>query len=143
VGKGRAVYLNLSPQRYLMYRQEGTDTDEHRWSFLGEVGLVPWIRVTPLATGRLPKLETVAWSKDGRTLVLILQNASIRTPSSGGAAAEDLVEARIPIRVQLAAPVTGVVNERTGQPLPDGDRFQLELDTTEAVFFSFQGSAAR
>ena len=138
VGKGRAVYLNLSPQRYLMYRQEGTDTDEHRRTFLRDVGIVPWIRVTPLATGRLPKLEVVSWSKDGRTLVLILQNASIQTSSSGGAAAEDLVEARIPVQVQLAAPVTGVVNERTGQPLPDGDRFQIELDTTEAVFFSFR-----
>jgi hypothetical protein len=76
-------------------------------------------------------------------LVLILQNASLRTSSSGGAAAEDLVEARIPLRVQLAAPVTGVVNERTGQRLPDGDRFQLELDTAEAAFLSFKGSAAR
>jgi hypothetical protein len=130
VGKGRAVYLNLSPQRYLMYRQEGTDTDEHRRTFLRDVGIVPWIRVTPLATG--PKLETVAWSKDGRTLVLILQNTS-----------DELIEARIPVRVQLAAPVTGVVNERTGQRLPDGDRFRFELDTAEAVFFSFQGSAAR
>jgi Beta-galactosidase trimerisation domain len=144
VGKGRAVYLNLSPQRYLMYRQEGTDTDAHRQIFLQEAGVVPWIRVTPLATGRLPKLETVSWSKNGRTLVLILQNASIvRTSPAGGSAAEDLIEARIPVRVQLAAPVKGVVNERTGQPLPDGDRFQLELDTTEAVFFSFQGGAPR
>ncbi len=131
VGKGQAVYLNLSPQRYLMYRQEGTDTDAHRQTFLGAAGIVPWIVATPLGTGRLPKLETVAWCKDGRTLVLILQNTS-----------DELVEARIPVRVQLAAPVTGVVNERTGQPLPQGDRFELELelDTTEALFFSFQGA---
>ncbi|MFP5288209.1 MAG: beta-galactosidase trimerization domain-containing protein, partial [Thermoanaerobaculia bacterium] len=141
-GKGRAVYLNLSPQRYLMYRQERADTDEHRRTFLQAVGVTPWIRVTPLATGRIPKLETVAWSQNGRTLVLIVQNASlVRTSLSGGTAAEDLVEARIPVRVQLAAPVRGVVDERTGRPLPDGDRFQLELDTTEALFFSFQGRA--
>lgn len=142
VGKGRAVYLNLSPQRYLMYRQERTDTDEHRRTFLQAVGVTPWIRVTPLATGRLPKLETVAWARDGRTLVLIVQNASlVRTSLSGGSAAEDLVEARIPVRVQLAAPVRGVLDERTGRPLPNGDRFQLELETTEALFLSFQGGA--
>jgi hypothetical protein len=129
-GKGRAVYLNLSPQRYLMYRQEGADTEAHRRTFLGEAGIVPWIVVIPLANSlaKGPKLETVAWSKGGRTMVLILQNTS-----------DELIEARIPVRVQLAAPVKGVVNERTGQPLPDGDRFQIELDTTEAVFFSFQG----
>lgn len=137
VGKGRAVYLNLSPQRYLMYRQERTDTDAHRRTFLpGPPGVTPWIQVQAGGT----KLEVTAWSKEGRTLVLILQNASIvRTSESGGAAAEDLVEARIPIRVRLAAPVTGVLDERTDRPLPDGDRFQFELDTTEAVFFSFLG----
>ena len=34
VGRGKAVYLNLSPQRYLQYREEGTDTDAHRATFL-------------------------------------------------------------------------------------------------------------
>jgi hypothetical protein len=141
VGRGRAVYLNLSPQRYLMYRQERTDTDAHRCTFLRPVfdaGVAPWLRVT--SPSPLPKLEFAAWSKDGRTLVFIVQNASIvRTSESGGAAAEDLVEARVPVEVRLARPVTGAVDERTGRPLPDGDRFQLELDTTEALFFSFQG----
>ena len=146
VGKGRAVYLNLSPQRYLMYRQEGTDTEQHRRTFLHHVlaaGAVPWIKAAPLGKGPHPKLETVVWSKGGRTLVLILQNAALVTSPNGGSAAEDLVEARIPVRVQLAGPVTGTVDERTGEPLPDGDRFQMELDTTEALFLSFHGDAPR
>lgn len=148
VGNGRAVYLNLSPQRYLMYRQEGVDTDEHRRTFLHplrEAGVVPWLRATPVRTGGPPlRLEVTAWSKAGRTLVFILQNAPIvSTSTSGGAAAEALVEARVPVRIQLAGPVTGVMDERTGQPLPDGDRFELELDTTEALFFSFQGGVPR
>ena len=113
VGKGKAVYLNLSPQRYLV------DRDERRRIFLDPLGIRPWIEVSP------PKLETVSWSKDGRMLVLIL-------------AAEPIADRRIPVRIRLAAPVTGAVDERTGRPLPDGDRFQLDLDPAEAVFLSFR-----
>lgn len=140
-GKGLAVYLNLSPQRYLMYRQERTDTDAHRRLFLQPVfdaGVRPWLQIT--SNVRLPKLETTAWSRDGRTLAFIVQNVPlVKTSESGGVAAEDLLEARVPIEVRLAGPVTGALDERTGRPLPDGDRFQFEMDTTEAVFFSFQG----
>lgn len=145
VGRGRAVYLNLSPQRYLIYRQEGTDTEEHRRTFLHplrEAGVEPWLQAVPV--GRPLKLEVTAWSKAGRTLVFILQNAPIvSTSTSGGAAAEGLVEARVPVRIRLAGPVTGAVDERTGRPLPDGDRFELQLDTTQALFFSFQGGVPR
>jgi hypothetical protein len=141
VDRGRAVYLNLSPQRYLMYRQERTDTDAHRRLFLQPVfdaGVRPWLRIT--SNVHLPRIETTSWTKNGRTLAFIMQNvALVKTSESGGVAAEDLVEARVPIEVRLAGPVTGAVNERTGRPLPDGDRFQFEMDTTEAVFFSFQG----
>ncbi|HEX3126086.1 MAG TPA: beta-galactosidase trimerization domain-containing protein [Thermoanaerobaculia bacterium] len=139
--RGRAVYLNLSPQRYLMHRQEGTDTEAQRRLFLQPVldaGIRPWMQIT--SDVRLPKLETTAWSKDGRTLAFIVQNVPlVKTSESGGVAAEDLMEARVPIEVRLAGPVTGVLDERTGRPLPDGDRFRFEMDTTEAVFFSFQG----
>ncbi len=141
IGKGRAVYLNLSPQRYLMYRQERTDTDAHRRLFLQPVfdaGVRPWLQVASNVS--LPKLETTAWFKDGRTLAFIVQNVSlVKTSESGGVAAEDLLDARIPIEIRLAGPVTGAIDERTGRPLPDGDRFRFEMDTTEAVFFSFQG----
>jgi hypothetical protein len=128
-----------------MHRQEGTDTDAHRLLFLRPVfdaGVAPWLRVA--SNARLPKLETTAWSKDGRTLAFIVQNTPlVKTSASGGVAAEDLMEARVPIEIRLAGPVTGAVDERTGLPLPDGDRFRFELDTTEAVFFSFQGPPPR
>lgn len=139
-GKGRAVYLNLSPQRYLMYRQEGKATDELRRPFLEPVlaaGVRPWIR----AQTRHPvHLEVTSWSRAGRTLVFVLQNVPVRGTSTGKGSAEGLVEARIPIEVRLAAPVTGVIDERTRRKLPDGDHFSFELDTTEAVLFSFAGA---
>jgi hypothetical protein len=43
------------------------------------------------------------------------------------------------VEVRLAGPVRDVRDERTGRKLPDGDRYSFQLDTTEAVFFSFAG----
>jgi hypothetical protein len=150
-GRGRAVYLNLSPQRYLMDREEGTATAARRRAFLEPVlaalapGHTPWI--TALAPGavegRPPYLEITAWSRGGRTLVFVLQNPPVTGSPTGHGGAEGLVESRLPVEVRLAAPVTGAVDERTGRPLPDGSRFTFELDTTEAVFFSFAGEPPR
>ena len=139
-GKGRAVYLNLSPQRYLMDRQEGTANGERRRPFLDPVlqaGAVPWITAT--AVGRRIPLEVTYWSKGGRTLVFVLQNVPISGGSQGGGGAEGLAEGRLPIEVRLAAPVRDVRDERTSRKLQDGDRFAFEIDATEAVFFSFAG----
>jgi hypothetical protein len=143
-GKGRAAWLNLSPQRYLMLRQEGKATAEHRQVFLAPVlaTVTPWIQARALAAspaGRSIPLEITYWRKDGRTLVLVLQNVPVSGTSTGKGGAEGLVEARIPIEIRLGAPVRGVRDERTGKQLPDGERFAFDLDTTEAVFFSFEG----
>lgn len=145
-GRGRAVYLNLSPQRYLMNREEGTATEAQRRVFLAPVFAAlrgaPWIRARPLGPAAAPpfRLETTAWSKDGRTLVFVLQDAEISGTATGGGTAEGLVEGRVPVEVRLTAPVTGVVDERTGRRLPDGDRFTFTLEATEAVLFSFAGA---
>ena len=147
VGRGRAVYLNLSPQRYLMYRQEGAAGAEQARPFLEPLraaGVSPWIEAVP-GSGAQPEvnLEVTAWSQKGRTLVFVLQNVAIGGGSRGGGGAEGLVEARVPVEVRLVAPVSGVLDERTGRQLPDGDRFAFALDTTEAVFFSFAGPPPR
>jgi hypothetical protein len=143
-GRGRAVYLNLSPQRYLMERQEGTADAERRRPFLDplrQAGVAPWIEARSL--GRPLPLEVTYWSKGGRTLVFVLQNVPISGGATGGGGAEGLAEARVAIEVRLAAPVAAVLDERTGKPLPGGDRFRFELDTAEALFFSFAGPPPR
>jgi hypothetical protein len=143
VGKGRAVYLNLSPQRYLMMREEGTATEEQRKVFLDPVftaGVTPWIRAK---ADRAIPLEVTYWSKGGRTLVFVLQNVPISGSSTGGGGAERLVEATVPVEVRLAGPVRGVQDERTGAKLPEGDHFTFRLDTAEAVLFSFAGEPPR
>jgi hypothetical protein len=143
-GKGRAVYLNLSPQRYLMEREEGRGDEERRRPFLDPVrraGVVPWIAAKGgIKGGRPLPLEATSWSKGDRTYVFVLQNVPIASGSTGGGGAVGLVEGEVPIEVLLAAPVHGVRDERTGRNLPDGDHFSFRVDATEAVLFSFAGS---
>lgn len=140
-GRGRAAYLNLSPQRYLMLRQEGTATAESRRLFMEPLGVSPWISAR--AMGKSIPLEVTYWSKGKRTLVFILQNVPVSGGATGGGGAEGLVEAKVPVEVRLTGPVSDVRDERTGQKLPDGDRFTFELDTTQAVFWSFAGPPPR
>ncbi len=140
-GRGRAVYLNLSPQRYRMYREEGSATEERRRPFLAPVfaaGAAPRVRARRTFGPDVP-LETTVWRSGGRTLVFILQGAEIVSTPQGRGGAERLASGRLGLEVRLAGPVTGAVDERTGRALPDGDRFTMEIDATEAAFFSFQG----
>ena len=153
-GRGRAVYLNLSPQRYLQYREEG-DAGEageaERRPFLEPVlaaGVAPWIEVVDPATGRRPPaVEVTAWArgdaKSERTLVFVLKNVPIASSPTGGGGAVGLPDAELPVEVRLAAPVRGAVDERTGRKLPDGRSFRFVLKNAEAVFFSFAGPPPR
>lgn len=145
-GSGRAIYLNLSPQRYLMHRQEGRASPELRRPFLDPVlaaGASPWIRLA--SQGARPEgIEATYWSKNGRTLVFLTRNLEIEGGPGGGPV--DLVAERLPLEVELAGEVQGAVDERTGTPLGDrgrGRRFRFDLDTTQAVFFSFAGPPPR
>ncbi len=143
VGKGRAVYLNLSPQRYLMEREEGRGDEERRRPFLDPIrraGVAPWITVS---SGRPLPLEATYWSKGGRTFVFVLQNVPIAARSTGGGGAVGLVEGEVPVEVRLAAPVRDVRDERTGRKLPDGNHFRLQIQATEAALLSFAGAPPR
>jgi hypothetical protein len=145
-GRGRAVYLNLSPQRYLQDREEGTEaaaSEERRRPFLEPIraaGVAPWLEVVDPRTGRrLPGLEVTAWSKKKRTLVFVLQNVPVASSPTGGGGAVGLAAGPLPIEVRLAGPVRDAVDERTGKRLGDGRGFRFVLDQAEAVFFSFAG----
>ncbi len=151
VGSGRAAYLNLSPARYLAYRQDGRASAELRRPFLAPLaaaGIVPWIAARPIepAAGRpsdLAPLEAVAWEKGGRTLVLILQNPLLGKTAGGTWGASGLAARRVTIEVELAGAVSGVVDERSGRSLGSGRRFRVESPADEAVFLSFAGPPPR
>lgn len=144
VGKGRAVWLNLSPQRYLMHREERTDTAAQRRLFLEPLagaGVAPWVRAAAGGPAPAPRLETTYWAKGGRTLVFVVQSVE----REGGPQAPEaaIVRGRRPLAVELAGPMRDVVDERSGKKLGDGRRFEFSFDPSEAVFFSFAGPPPR
>lgn len=150
-GQGRAVYLNLSPQRYLMMREEGSAGPEDRAAFLdpvlavlAEQGASRWIEAVDPETGQpVEGLEITAWEKEGRTLVFVHRNLPVAGGPRGGGRAVGLTVRNVPLELRLAGPVRQAVDERTGRKLPDGRRFRFTLNTAEATFFSFEGGRPR
>lgn len=139
IGRGTAVYLNLSPQRYLQYRQEGVATDAHRRAFLSEVlpdGVPP--RVVVRAGGVRPRdCETISWTRGGRTYVFLLQNAPVASSPQGGGGVEGLRREAIEVDVELREPARDVVDERSAARLGDVARFRLKFPGVEPAFFSY------
>ncbi len=146
VGKGIAILANLSPQRYLLHREEGTTADEQRGTFLQHVlagGAKPWLKIAGPDGQRPRNIEATYWTKGGRTLVFVLQNAEVTGSDVGGGGVEGLTAKKHPITVTLPAPVKDVVDERTGKKLADGAAFTLDFNPVEAAFFSFAGEPPR
>jgi hypothetical protein len=140
VGRGKAVYLNLSPQRYLQYREEGTDTDAHRATFLRQInpgGRPPRVVVTH--QGRRPRqCEATYWSKGGRTFVFVVRNVPVNATTTGGGGAAGLSSRGMTLDVELPA-ARKVVDERTGKTLGEGKTFSFDWSGVEPVFFSYAG----
>lgn len=146
VGSGGAVYVNLSPQQYLQYREEAVADDRKRDTFIQYIlaaGVKPWVSVTD-EDGRRPRnVEATYWSRGDRTLLFVIQNAVVTGSAFGGGGAEGLISQKTKINVEFPATVQDVVNERTGQRLGDGERFTFDFNTVEAVMFSFRGRPPR
>jgi hypothetical protein len=145
IGAGTAVYLNLSPQRYLSYREENRTEDAHLWVFMKPVfdaGVRPWVKIT--ADGKRPVRSEVTYlAKDGRTYVFIVQNAAVTSTSLGDTKTKGLGSGAVPIEVEFAAPVRDVVDERAGRQLGDGAKFTAEFNLAQAVLLSFAGMPPR
>ncbi|MBI2300414.1 MAG: beta-galactosidase trimerization domain-containing protein, partial [Armatimonadetes bacterium] len=138
VGQGTAVCLNLSPQRYLQYREEGAATDAHRQVFVGPVlaAVKPWVKV--VSGGRpWPNAEVTYWTKDGRTLLFVMQKVATGGDPAGGNWAEKVVDQPVSVTVELDHPVRDAVDERTGKRLGDGRSFGLRFRSVEAGMLSF------
>ncbi|WP_435021526.1 beta-galactosidase trimerization domain-containing protein [Tundrisphaera sp. TA3] len=139
VGQGQAVYLNLSPWRYLQHRAERTDTDDHRAAFLRHIltdGRPPRVAVTA-ADGRRPRnIEATYWEKGGRLFVFLVRNLPTSVTQAGGGGAIGLAPSAADLAVELRWPARDAIDERTGRRLGDGSRFTFPFDGTSAVLFS-------
>src|SRR5436190_9237642 len=140
-GSGTAVYLNLSPQRYLLYRQERTATDAHRAVFtqpILQAGVRPWVRIS--VDGQRPaNTEATYFTKQGRTIVFVVQNAAVTSTSLGETKTSGLGSGKLSIEVAFPAAVRDVVDERSARKLGDGSTFRFEFNAAEAAMLSFQG----
>ncbi|MBM4040474.1 MAG: beta-galactosidase [Planctomycetes bacterium] len=150
VGKGVARLVNLSPQRYLQYREEGTATDAHRALFVPFPFQVrmeprPWVQVAGPDGKRPVNCEATYWwhPEAKRTYVFILQNAEVTSSDVGGGGVEGLTAKKHPITVTLPAPVKDLTDERTGKKLGETATFTLDFNPVEAAFFSFAGEPPR
>lgn len=146
VDKGRAVYINLSPQRYLAYRQEQTATAERRKPFLQHIeaaGVKPWVTISDERGVRPANIEVTYWTKGDRMLVFVLANAEVSGSATGGGGVEGLAERRETLTVEFPAEVRDVVDERSGRRLGEGKQFRFDFNSATAVFFSFAGGQAR
>ncbi|NQT36449.1 MAG: beta-galactosidase trimerization domain-containing protein [Planctomycetes bacterium] len=146
VGRGTAIHVNLSPQRYLQYREENTSDDRLRHVFMQHVlaaGVKPWVTVVDQKGRRPRNLEITYWNKGDRTLVFVVQNAVVTGSALGGGGAEGLISREAKVNVQFTATVKNMVNERTGELLGDGKRFAFDFNSIEAILLSFQGAPPR
>jgi hypothetical protein len=145
VGSGTAVYLNLSPLRYLMYRGDGTATDAQRQVFTANIlaaGAKPWVKVT--RNGKRPaNIESTYFSKNGRTYVFVLQNASVSSTELGDTTASGVEKEKIKVDVEFPAAVKDLVDERSGKNLGAGSKFSFEFKGPEAALMSFAGAPPR
>ncbi|MCC7495322.1 MAG: beta-galactosidase trimerization domain-containing protein [Fimbriimonadaceae bacterium] len=142
VGQGRAVYLNLSPQRYLMVRQEGPTTAAQRRPFVGEVLRAVQPTVTVAAAGRPERprnAELVRWTKGDRTTLLLVQKAAVGGSSEAGNWALGLQAAAQPVTIRFARPVADLRNERTGEGYGTLQEVTLPSNPVEATMLSWAG----
>lgn len=139
-GRGRAVYLNLTPSAYLLHR--GADGAPYRqvvWAILGGAGLHPRVRV--LSGGaEVPMCERLFWQRAGRTYLFLVRNPVRMARVDGAGSVDGLAESGpIPIELEFRSPVRDLRNERTGKALGSGRRFADQWVPYEAGVYSCAG----
>jgi len=138
VGKGRAIYLNLTPVAY-------NDLGERLGGFgqawrdivsrlLKEAGLAPRARV--LAGGApVPMTETLIWRKGDRAVLCVVKNPPREAATSGAGTVEGTFGRPADVEVRLARPAVGIRNLRSGEALPDGAALRARWRPWEALVF--------
>lgn len=133
-GRGKAVLMNLSPQRYNAYRARGFKAARKREVFmkhLEDAGLQRWVKIDGDGEA-IHGYEITYWHKEGRTAVFVCRN-----PDPFDARLKDEV---VSVRLEFIRPVMDVRDERTGRKLDDGSSFEFEWKVNEALVISFKGA---
>ncbi len=140
-GAGWAHLMNVSIIEYLFLRvfdpPEAAAYRRPVLNILGRAGIGPEVHLR--VEGRPPpRTEMTRWQAVGRIILCVARN-----PLTLGEASdpwkEDFVPGEIvPLEIAFDSPVEAAVDERTGQVLGDGDRFEIPWTTGEAAVVSFK-----
>jgi len=137
-GRGRTVYLNLTPVAYNdLGSRLGAFGDAWREivsGLLAEAGLAPRARV--LAGGKpVPMAETLFWRKGNRVVIALVKNPPREAAVSHAGRIDGAFGREGPVEIALSRPVTAVRNIRSGEMLPDGQALKASWKPWEALLF--------
>ncbi len=140
-GRGRTVYLNLTPVAYydldLRIGQYGQRWRNLLTNMLAESGLHPRAKV--LSDGKpVPLAELVYWRKGNPGapgLVGLVKNPTRQGSISGLGAIHGVTGKPIDIEIIFRRPVKDIRDLRTGKNLPDGQSIRAEWKPSEALIF--------
>jgi hypothetical protein len=139
VRNGRHAYLNLSPAGYLLKRAqpEAKEWSDYVAALLGEAGLHPRVTLT-LAGERARMTEAIFWKNQDKMTLCVVQNLERKAVIDGfGATQGTTGDAKLKLKLSFAAPVKGLMNERTGKALGNGRDFEDEYAPWEANVYTY------
>jgi len=127
-GRGRTVYLNLTPMAYYdMNARLGRFGEAWRQlmtGLLAESGLQP--RARALAGGKpIPLAELLYWRKGRRVVVGLVKNPTRQGSITGVGKVHGVTGEPLDVTIRFRRPVTDVVNLRTAKKLPGGKTLHL------------------
>lgn len=143
MGKGTAVFFNLSPQWYNAYRQkaDGFEDCKKRSIFMDPIhkaGVNRWVEIEN-ADASTANYEITYWEKGGRTILFLCTNADSTKTELGGGNSVGLKTGKVEVTLVFKKPIKGVKNERTGETLKEGTKFKVSWVQNEAVVLSYEG----
>ncbi len=145
-GKGHAVLMNLSPQWYNAYREQGAEQAKKRSVFmrhvLGASG-PRWVAIENAGPEEFGFEITYFRKPDGRVLLYVSLNPEVTGSELGGGNSAGLKSGAREITLVFGGPVSDVRDERSGKSLGGGTRFKLTWVRNEAVVLSMAALPAR
>ena len=142
-GKGKAYFLNLSPQWYNAYRQSGDfNACQQRSIFMKPIhdaGIKRWVEIENAGQDSFG-YEITYWKKGDRTILFLVTNPESVKSALGGGNSVGLKTSTLNVTLKFSKTRRGVKNERTGKNLGSGTSFNVEWVQNQAVVLSFDGS---
>lgn len=141
-GRGRTVYLNITPIPYLLVRRQAGGEAYRKLirGLLGKVGLHPRI-IVKIGGKEEPLIERLIWRHDDTYYLCLIANP-MRDVNIGGVTVEEIIsDAQSSITIEFTMPVRNLTNIRSTKHLGNGRRFQDVFNWCEANIYSFQPMA--